>query len=111
VRAALGAVLGPGADEQSPWYYPSVGEYAPILERHGLEVRAAQLFDRPTPFEGEDGLANWLRMFTGSYWRQLPPERADDIVRQLVDHLRPSLYHDGIWTVDYRRLRVQCVRH
>jgi trans-aconitate methyltransferase len=111
VRAALGAVLGPGADEQSPWYYPSVGEYAPILERHGLEVRAAQLFDRPTPLEGEDGMANWLRMFTGSYWRQLPPERADDIVRQLVDHLRPSLYHDGIWTVDYRRLRVQCVRH
>jgi trans-aconitate methyltransferase len=111
VRTALRAVFGPGADEQSPWYYPSVGEYTALLERHGLEVREAHLFDRPTPLEGEDGMANWLRMFTGSYWRQLPPDRVDDIVRQLVDHLRPTLYHAGIWTVDYRRLRVQCVRH
>ncbi len=46
-----------------------------------------------------------------TYLRQFSPERADDIVRQLVDHLRPTLYRDGIWTVDYRRLRVQCVRH
>jgi trans-aconitate methyltransferase len=110
VRAALSAVLGPGADEQSPWYYPSIGEYAPILEHHGFEVRAANLFDRPTPLEGEDGMENWLRMFTGSYWRHLPPDRADGVVRQLVDRLRPTLYHAGIWTVDYRRLRVQCVR-
>ena len=27
VQAALRTVLGPIADEQSPWYYPSVGEY------------------------------------------------------------------------------------
>ncbi len=110
VRAALRAVLGSSADEQSPWYYPSIGEYAPTLERHGFEVRAANLLDRPTPLEGEDGMENWLRMFTGSYWRQLPPDRVDDILRQLVEHLRPALYQDGIWTVDYRRLRVQCVR-
>jgi trans-aconitate methyltransferase len=111
VQAALGDVLGPGADERSPWYYPSVGEYTALLERHGFEIRDAHLFDRPTPLQGEDGMANWLRMFTGSYWRELPPDRVDEIVRQLVDHLRPTLYHDGVWTVDYRRLRVQCVRH
>jgi trans-aconitate methyltransferase len=111
VQAALRAVLGPSADEQSPWYYPSVGEYSTLLERHGLEVRAAQLFDRPTPLEGKDGLENWLRMFAQSYLGQFSPERAEDVVRQLVDQLRPTLYHDGIWTVDYRRLRVQCVRH
>jgi len=110
VRAALRAVLGPSADEQSPWYYPSVGEYAPILERHGFEVRAASLFDRPTPLEGEDGMDHWLRMFTGTYLRELPADHVDDVVGQLVDHLRPALYHAGIWTVDYRRLRVQCVR-
>jgi trans-aconitate methyltransferase len=110
VRAALRAVLGPSADEQSPWYYPSVGEYAPILERHGFEVREARLFDRPTPLEGEDGMENWLRMFTGSYWRQFPPDQVEDIVRRLVDHLRPTLYQDGIWTVDYRRLRVLALK-
>jgi trans-aconitate 2-methyltransferase len=106
VRTALRAVFGPSADKQSPWYYPSVGEYASVLERHGLEVREAHLFDRPTPLEGEDGMANWLRMFTGSYWRHLPPDRVDDALSQVVNHLRPALYRDGIWTVDYRRLRV-----
>jgi trans-aconitate 2-methyltransferase len=110
VLAALRAVLGPWADEQSPWYYPSVGEYSALLERHGLEVRSASLFDRPTPLEGKDGLENWLRMFTQSYLRQFSPKREDDIVRQLVEHLRPALYRDGTWTVDYRRLRVACVR-
>jgi len=38
-------------------YYPAVGEYAALLEAHGLEVTFAQLFDRPTPLEGEDGMA------------------------------------------------------
>ena len=110
VQAALRAVLGPIADEQSPWYYPSIGEYAPILERHGLEVRNASLFDRPTPLQGEDGLDHWLRMFTQTYLHQFTPERANDIVRQLVEHLRPALYRDGVWAVDYRRLRVTAVR-
>ncbi len=110
VQAALRAVLGPIADVQSPWYYPSIGEYAPILERHGLEVRSASLFDRPTPLQGEDGLDHWLRMFMPTYLRHYSSERADDIVRQLVDQLRPSRYRDGAWTMDYRRLRVTAVR-
>jgi SAM-dependent methyltransferase len=110
VLAALRAVLGPDADQQSPWYYPSIGEYAPILERHNLEVRNASLFDRPTPLEGQDGMEHWLRMFCQSYLSQVPPERESDIVRRLVEHLRPKLYRDGIWTVDYRRIRIVSTR-
>jgi SAM-dependent methyltransferase len=110
VQAALRAVLGPMADEQSPWYYPSVGEYAPIMERHGLEVRNASLFDRPTALEGEHGLEHWLRMFMQTYLRQFPPADADDIVLRLVERLRPVFYSNGTWTVDYRRLRVVAVR-
>ena len=111
VQAALRALLGPAADEQSPWYYPSIGEYAPILERHGLELRSAGLFDRPTPLEGENGLDHWLRMFVPRpILRQVSPGRTEDILGQLVESLRPKLYRDGIWTVDYRRLRVLAVR-
>lgn len=110
VQAALRAVLGPSADEQSPWYYPSIGEYAPILERHGLELRNASLFDRPTPLEGENGLDQWVRMFMQTYLRQFSPERADEVVAQLVERLRPTRYRDGVWTMDYRRLRVQAVK-
>ena len=110
VQAAFRAILGPDADARSPWYYPSIGEYTPLLERHGFEVRNASLFDRPTPLEGEDGMANGLRMFTGTYLREFTPDRSAEMVLQLVEHLRPTLYRNGIWTVDYRRLRVACVR-
>jgi trans-aconitate methyltransferase len=110
VLSALRTVLGPNADQQSPWYYPSIGEYSTVLEQQGFEVRQASLFDRPTPLEGENGLDHWLRMFLPSYLRGLSPERADSIVGHLVEHLRPQLYRDGIWTVDYRRIRIVAVR-
>lgn len=110
VQAALRAVLGAEADERSPWYYPSIGEYAPILERHGFEVRSAILVDRPTPLEGEAGMDNWLRMFMHTYLREIPPERHDETLRQLVEHLRPARYRDGVWTLDYRRLRLVATR-
>ncbi len=110
VQAALRAVLGSSADEQSPWYYPSIGDYSAILERHGLEVRNASLFDRPTPLDGEDGMDHWLRMFGQTYLRQFPPDRASDIVHRLVHELRTALYRDRVWTVDYRRLRLVAIR-
>lgn len=110
VQAALRALLGPGADAQSPWYYPSIGEYSAVLERHGFEVRNASLFDRPTPLEGENGLDQWLRMFGQTYLGKLSPEQGDGLVRQLEELLRPALYSDGVWTVDYRRLRVVAIR-
>src|SRR5581483_6451795 len=36
-----------GRERFHPWYYPGIAEYASVLERHGLEVRFATLFDRP----------------------------------------------------------------
>lgn len=110
VMAALRHVLGPGADGQSPWYYPSIGEYTPLLERHGFEVRNASLFDRPTPLEGENGLKQWLLMFCQAYLRALTSDRAGEVINQLLAELRPVLYRDGVWTVDYRRLRILAVR-
>src|SRR5277367_806312 len=50
----------------NPWYFPSLAEYAGLLEKHGFEVTFASLFDRPTPLEdGERGLQNFLEMFGG----------------------------------------------
>lgn len=36
-----------------PWYFPSVADFASLLERYGLEVTQAALIDRPTALEGE----------------------------------------------------------
>jgi trans-aconitate methyltransferase len=103
---ALRTVLGPESDARCPWYYPSIGEYATVLERHGLQVRHAELFDRPTPLEGENGMKDWLRMFGGAFFKDLPPDDVAKTIQEVVRVLRPVQYHDGVWTVDYRRLRI-----
>ena len=100
---ALRDVLGP---VETPWYYPSVGEYSTLLERHGLEPRQAWLIDRPTQLDGEDGLEYWLAFFA----RDFNPEQRPDLWRAVADKLRPTHYRGSVWTVDYRRLRIVAVK-
>ena len=109
VRALIGALEAAGnraGPERNPWYFPSAGEYASLLEAHGFEVRYAELFDRPTPLDGgERGLANWLGTFGESYLAAVPLERRDAAIAEVERRLRPELYRDGGWTAPYRRLR------
>jgi len=109
VEAALRDLFGADAAKRSPWFYPSIAEYAPLLERYGLEVRQASLFDRPTPLEGEHGFEDWLHMFCAGYLRALD-ESGEKKIPEIAARLRPALYRDGVWTVDYRRLRVVAVK-
>ena len=109
ILAALRAVFGDAAEEPCPWTFRGIGEYASLLEKHGLEVRQASLFDRPTPVAGEHGLEDWLEMFCGNYFKRLSMKEAEEKLHAVVEHLRPKLYHEGVWTLDYRRLRVVAV--
>ena len=70
----------------------------------------AQLFDRPTPLEGPQGMENWIRQFKWYYFERLPAKEAEDALRETVELLRPSLFRDGGWYADYRRLRIVAVR-
>ena len=99
-----------GLTYRRTFYFPTVGEYAPMLERHGLQVRAALLFDRPTPQQTEDGLADWIRMFDKAPFAGVPEELQETIIREAVETLRPVLYHDGCWYVDYVRIRIKAVK-
>ena len=101
-----------GAGEaQSPWYFPSVAEYAAVLERVGLEVTFAVLFDRPTPLEGgETGLRSWVEMFGGITSRRCRLYRREAFLRHVEGELRPALFGAGMWVADYRRLRVVAVK-
>jgi trans-aconitate methyltransferase len=111
IMAALSDILGSEAGERCPWNYPSIAEFAAVLEKNGLEVRQASLFDRPTRIEGEGAMENWLRMFCGSFFHGLEDSQTEAKLRMLVAHLRPAQYHDGGWTIDYRRLRVLATRN
>jgi trans-aconitate methyltransferase len=87
-------------------YFPSVAEYSTLLEAHGLEVRMAQLFDRPTPLEGDAGMENWLKQFKFYYFENLPPA----VLSEVVSELRPTLHSERGWCADYRRLRIHAVK-
>lgn len=107
VRAALRDVTG--ADVPHNWYFPSVGEYAGLLEAHGFEVRAAWLFDRPTPLDGADGMRTWINMFGGGLFPNVAAP-TDEIKRRVIDLAEARLFkthfRDGQWFADYRRIRV-----
>ena len=111
VHAALEKIFAAhGLTYRRTFYVPTVGEYAPMLERHGLQVRAALLFDRPTPQQTEDGLADWIRMFDKAPFAGVSEELQETIIREAVETLRPVLYHDGCWYVDYVRIRIKAVK-
>ncbi len=94
-----------------PWYFPSIGQYAPLLEAHGLVVHFAVAFPRPTVLEdGEHGLANWIRMFAGLALSAVPVEQQPELIRQWEDLARASLFRDGAWVLDHVRLRMIAVK-
>lgn len=96
-----------GVTVEAGWYYPSIGQYAPLLEKHGLAVRSAVLFDRPTKLEeGEKGLRNWIAMFCQGLLHPVPVDVRPRVIERVEAILRPKLFRDGNWFADYRRLRI-----
>ena len=88
-------------------YYPSISEYSGLVERHGLLVRSAVLFDRPTKLEaGAQGLRNWIAMFDQGVMRNVPDDKKEQVIRKVEDKTRRILFVDGYWFADYRRLRM-----
>ncbi len=102
------------ANRQLPYrfscYFPTIGEYAPLLEQAGFQVTYAALFDRPTPLKGETGLADWIQMFIKEPFVGLSVDLQAEIVDETVEALRPSLYKNGIWIADYVRLRCKAIK-
>ena len=89
------------------WYFPSIGEYASLLERYRLAVRSAILFERPTPLEdGEMGLRTWFRMFGDRVFQRLPDELREQVLERTEEKARPHLFQGRQWFADYVRLRI-----
>ncbi len=113
IESAIETVLRRYSGDSLPQrrtFFPSIGEYAGVLEACGLEVRSALLFDRFTPLEGKDGMVQWLRQFAAYYFESLPHEQAKGATQEVVEELRPSLFREGKWHADYRRLRIIAVK-
>ena len=92
-------------------YFPSIGEYATLLESHGFTVSYAIYFERPTPLEGgANGMKNWLEMFANNTLDGLPPEKRGEVIERAENEMRASLHRDGQWFADYKRIRVVAIK-
>ena len=99
-----------GLPYRNTFYFPTVGEYAPLLEQHGLRVTYAALFDRPTELKGENGLADWMDMFLPQAFEGISLCIAEEIKREAVQELAPILRRDGTWYADYVRIRIKAMK-
>jgi trans-aconitate methyltransferase len=108
VRDAVDAELrerGIAGHGSPPWFFPTVPQYARILEQAGLFVRTALWFERPTRLEGAGGLDAWLELFCLPLMKALG-ERRQAVVQGVAERCRAALFRDGSWWLDYTRLRV-----
>ena len=89
------------------FYFPTVGEYAPLLEKYGLRVEFAILFDRPTIQKSEHGVIDWINMFVTKPFEGMDRNIKNDILQETENDLRDRLFSDGKWYIDYVRIRIR----
>jgi trans-aconitate 2-methyltransferase len=107
MAASEGVLREAGYKARHLWYFPSIGEYASLLEKHGFVIARAHNFARETKLEHpERGMREWLEMFGGAYFDDVPVAEREALVRKIEARLRPVLWRDGAWFADYRRLRI-----
>lgn len=92
------------------WYFPSLGEYAILLESAGFRVRYAVHFDRETELQTAQGIKNWIQMFGKDFFRELDAGTADQLASEIQDSLKPLRYHHDKWYADYKRLRIMATK-
>lgn len=96
---------------EMPFYFPTISEYASLLENTGFRVRYASLFDRPTELNGEDGLKDWINMFIKTPFSVIENKDVKEIIiDKAVDDLRSILHKGGKWYADYVRIRMKAIR-
>ena len=101
---------GHGLKYKRVFYFPTIGQYAPLLEKAGFRVEYAVLFDRPTKQVGDNGLANWINMFVKKPFEGVNEDIKQEIIEETVEKLRAKLYIEDCWIVDYVRIRFRAVK-
>ena len=96
---------------EMPFYFPTISEYAALLENTGFRVKYAILFDRPTELKGESGLKDWVKMFVKAPFGIVESEQEKEtIINKAIEVLQNDLFIGGKWYADYVRIRMRAIR-
>ena len=111
INRATEAAIYPPKQWSVGWYLPSIGEYASLLERQGLQLTYATLFDRVTPLEdGRAGLDRWIGTFAGDFLAEMPSHGRSNVIENVKNQLQAQLYRNGTWYADYKRIRAVAIK-
>lgn len=91
---------------ENPWTFPKTKVMETMLNQVGFKNIQVEHFERPTELIGEDGLNNWLDMFSNLFFVHLSKDKKDEIYKIIQANLKPKLFKDGKWMIDYKRLRI-----
>ncbi|WP_242491902.1 hypothetical protein [Miniphocaeibacter massiliensis] len=91
---------------KNPFYYPTLGEYASLLESRGFKVKFAMKFERVRELKGENSLADWIDMFIFKPFEGIDKDKKNMIINEVVELLRDELKYRGNWYVDHSILRI-----
>ena len=112
LKALQQALLNHGYtwEGRNPWYHPTIGEYASLLERLGFRVLQAQHLDRPTPMRAEGGIRTWLSRFTPLFFQDVTVGDQTSILEATLSELEPLLVREGHWILEKSQLRIVAVK-
>ena len=96
-----------GYTYESPFFFPTEGEYRSLLERNLFKVEFMKEFDRPTPLSHREfGMRNWLIQFLAKDVDNFSEEEKEQIFLAIERKLKPDFWNGSEWVADYRRIRV-----
>lgn len=101
---------GYAPEGRNPWYHPTIGEYASLLEKNGFRVISAKCVDKLTPLKGDMGIQQWLASFDRYFFTDVNSADKALIYRTIEEMVKPQLYQNGQWTIDTSRLRVVAIK-
>ncbi|WP_258166526.1 trans-aconitate 2-methyltransferase [Paenibacillus sp. PCH8] len=99
---------GYGWEARNPWYHPTIGEFASLLEHNGLRVTLAQHFDQRPHLK--PGIRKWLNSFAVYFFKDIAPAEQEVMMDAIEKKVQSRLMRDGQWFPDTSRLRVVAVK-
>ncbi|MEM1136897.1 MAG: methyltransferase domain-containing protein [Bacteroidota bacterium] len=97
--------------KNGPWYFPSVAEYALLLEKNGFLIKRIHHIERPTELaDNQFGICDWLNMFGEAFFIGMSTEKKNAIIMETQESMKETNFIDGKWIADYHRIRLEATK-
>lgn len=108
IHKVLGKVFSLiGHKYRHSFYFPTVEDYCNRLESHGLQVVEANYFDVPVRLNKQEDIRKWLYRYHMKALQVLEETVQKEVVEDAIKRLKPILYRDSCWYIDYTRIRIR----